>query len=146
MMSVKNDEKWNAASLHISSSSLSAEEITELLDKKPTKSYEKGTLLSKRNPKSQIRQDSLWILDSELHDSELLDWHIKQLVSFAEDKSAVFEQLSQKCNFLIFCGFASANGQGGFVLDSKLLAKMGKLKIDLVLDLYPEPYSNDTDS
>jgi hypothetical protein len=72
--------------------------------------------------------------------------HIEQLVSFFEERSTVFEQLSQKCDFLIFCGFASANGQGGFVLNSELLVRMGKLKIDLVLDLYPDPYSDDIDS
>jgi hypothetical protein len=45
--------------------------------------------------------------------------------------------LSVDCNLELCLGFGSENGQGGCVLAARLLAEVGALGLDLVLDLYP---------
>lgn len=132
-----SDEKWSRASLRISSNTMSAAEITHTLGLKPTSSYEKGTPLSKRNPKSAVRQQSVWILESGLDSSQPLAQHIACLVALVEEKIDVLKKLLPICDIDIFCGFSSESGQGGFVLNAALLKRITAIPIDIVLDLYP---------
>lgn len=131
------DNKWNSATLRISSNTISAAEITVILGVKPTNSYEKGTPVSSRNPKSLLRQESVWLLESGLDNSEPLDTHIAKLISLVEGKFDLFKELIPVCHIDIFCGFSSENGQGGFVLDAGLLKRLTAIPVDIVFDLYP---------
>ncbi|MBD2776294.1 DUF4279 domain-containing protein [Iningainema tapete] len=58
------DEKWNSASLRIGSKTMSTAQITDIIEVQPTESYEKGTPLSRRNSKSAVRHETLWIKES----------------------------------------------------------------------------------
>lgn len=135
--SVKSNEKWSRASLRITSQSKSAAEITKLLRTEPSEAYEKGASLSRTNPQSPARQESLWVLESGLHESQPLEAHITKLLSFIERNLSVLKDLLLDCEIDLFCGFSSSNGQGGFVLTSDLLKRITVLPIDIVLDLYP---------
>jgi hypothetical protein len=91
----------------------------------------------KSNPNRKIRQESSWILESGLDESEPLNLHINKLLLSIESKVERFKELMSVCDIEIFCGFSSENGQGGFVLDAELLKRMSIIPLDLVLDLYP---------
>ena len=51
----------------------SIEYISDKMDSKPTEFRIKGEHCSKRNPKSKIREENLWILKSKLGEQELLE-------------------------------------------------------------------------
>jgi len=134
------DKNWNSASLRIGSKIMSAAEITDLLGIKPTESYEKGTPLSSRNPKSSVRHESLWIKESSLDSSKPLNTHIASLILPIESQVDLFKQLIPSCHIELFCGFSSESGQGGFVLDAALLKRLTLIPLDITLDLYPQSY------
>jgi hypothetical protein len=132
------NEEWNTASLRIFSTVLSSKEITEILSCPPTKEAEKGELMSPRNPKSQIREDSIWILDSGLADTESLENHINKLAVFIREKKNELILLKTKCSLDIFCGLSIIGTQGSFSLSSNIIKSLSDFPIDVVFDLYTE--------
>lgn len=62
--------------------------------------------------------------------------HVRWLLDSLEGRLDALKALSEKYRVDLFCGFSSG-GQGGFVLDSSTLARLGRLGVPLVLDLYP---------
>lgn len=50
----------------ITSSILTAQNITDILQIQPTKSHEKGTSINLKNPGKAIRDKSSWLLQSKL--------------------------------------------------------------------------------
>jgi hypothetical protein len=130
-----------STSLCIYSSTLSAKEITDMLATEPTRSHEKGTPMSSRNPNSRIRQGSSWILDSKLNKEETLSAHLEQLVCFIEERTNEFEKLLEVCEIDIYCGFFSNEKSGKFVLSPNLLKRLTVIPIELIVILYP-PISN----
>jgi len=131
------DQKWNSASLRIVSKTITPAVITKTLGIEPTCAYAIKTPVNPRNPSGKIRQESSWILESGLDESEPLKLHISELLLLIESKVERFKELMSVCDIEIFCGFSSENGQGGFVLDAALLKRIGLIPLDLVLDLYP---------
>jgi len=130
-------EKWHEACVRISSKTLSVAEITSMLGMEPTISHEKGTRMSVRNPKSRIRQESVWILESGINSEELFDVHLERLVFFIEEKAEQLQQLRPMSYIDIFCGFFAEEGQGTFHLRAELLKRiMAIIPIDIVIDLY----------
>jgi hypothetical protein len=94
--------------------------------------------------KGQLRKNgkdrwhnSLWFLESPLGENRNLNDHLAWLLDQLEPKIPVLNTLSQSHRVDLFCGFSSGSGQGGFVLDSSTLARLGRLGVPLVLDLYP---------
>ena len=79
----------------------------------------------------------MWSLKSPLHKSETLDKHLEWLLDRLEPKADEIRSMSCAYKLDFFCGFCSANGQGGFVLDGALLARLARLGVPLGLDLYP---------
>jgi hypothetical protein len=139
-----NDEKWSSASLRIYSKVLSAAEIGNLLGTAPHESHEKGSAVSQR-PTSMARKESLWILKSELENSEPLEAHINNLVKYIEDKEFILRSLQLKCEIDLFCGFSSESGQYSFELDAEVLKKLTKLPITVIFDCYINELLRDKD-
>lgn len=137
MKNTETEEKWNSAALRISSKTKGVAEISRMLNVKPTSSSDKGTLTSPRNPHSRIREESVWILDSGLADSQPLDAHIAKLISHVEQNITVLKELLVECEIDMWCAFASNNGQGGFLLDAKLLKRLTVIPVDIIVSLYP---------
>jgi len=132
----EDDKKWSSASLRIFSETREIDEIEGMLGVAATRSYRKGQPISSRNP-GVLRRVSAWILKSPLSDEEPLASHLKWLVDVVEPRIDVLKALEANCKIDFFCGFSSANGQGGTTLDSGILERLGKIHLDLTIDLYP---------
>jgi hypothetical protein len=128
-------EKWNRATLRISSDKLSLEEITARLVVKPTESCRRGELMSRRNPRSKRFQENLWMLESPLEEDIKLAKKILGLLDFLDSKAAAVELLRADCEIDIFCGIMCGS-QGALHLTHELLARAARFPIDLVFDLY----------
>jgi len=130
-------ERWTSAVFRICSETKSIEDICATIHEQPTKVFKKGTHCIEGNPKSHIREVNLWLLKSKLSDQEPLEAHIEHFLSFLKENAEGIGELQTECEFDIFCGFSSQNGQGGFTLDHKILKELTAYPVDLCLDLYP---------
>jgi len=135
-MKIDNNHSSGAV-LRIISEIKSIDDISMIVETRPTKYFSKGQPYSKRNPNSKIREENIWILESGLSDRELLDSHIIQLLSFLKKRANVMKELQLECHIDIMCSFSSKNGQGGFTLEHELLRELSKYAIDLIVNLYP---------
>jgi len=129
--------KSSGAVLRIVSENKSIDDISDSLNTRPTRCFIKGQLFSKRNPNSKKRENNIWLLESGLKESESLELHIQQLISFIKEKQGAFKKLKLDCEIEIMCSFSSGNGQGGFTLNHELLQELTESGIDLVVNLYP---------
>ncbi|HEY1180333.1 MAG TPA: DUF4279 domain-containing protein [Phytomonospora sp.] len=128
--------KWSAGAIRIASRTVNADEISERLGLVPDEQYERGSLTNPRNPSSPRYDSNLWIRKSGLgSDADLVE-HVVALVRLAGGRRDQLRLLSADCDFELFLGF-SGDGQGGCVLPARLLAEIGALGFDAVLDLYP---------
>ena len=132
-----NEESWTSAVFRIISEKLSIEEINVIIKTQPTRYCVKGEQYSKRNPKSKIREENIWIFESELDEQELLQSHIEYFLSFLKENSDSIRELQPECEFDIMCSYSSLNGQGGFTLDHETLKELTAYPIDLSINLYP---------
>ena len=66
-----------------------------------------------------------------------MDKHLGWLLDRLEPKIEEVRSLSRLHRLDFFCGFGSVNGQGGFILDGAMLARIAKFGISLGIDLYP---------
>ena len=62
---------------------------------------------------------------------------MKWLAAVVEPRIEVLNLLKGDCKIDFFCGYSSASGQGGAKLDGDLLERLGKMRLDLTIDLYP---------
>jgi hypothetical protein len=129
--------KSSSATLRIASRSMSAADISRELNISPSESHEVGELLSARSPQPRRREESLWLLRSDVDEGQPLEKHLDAVVSLAESKEQEIRRLAAaKCDIEVFCRFSSANGQGGFVLPHSLSKRLAGLELDCVFDLY----------
>jgi hypothetical protein len=131
------DSKWSAGSLRIMSRTITAGEVSARLGLNPDDRFERGSLCSPRNPASQRRESSVWILKSGLGSDRWPEEHVAALVERLNGKSETLSLLAAECEMELFLGFGSDDGQGGCVLPARLLKEVGLLGLDVVLDLYP---------
>ncbi|WP_405792530.1 DUF4279 domain-containing protein [Streptomyces sp. NBC_00029] len=131
------DTKWSAGSIRITSRTVRAEEISVRLGVVPDEQLEQGSLMSPRNPSSARRETSVWIRRSGLGSDSQLEEHVAALVRLVNGCREELTRLSVDCDLELYLGFGSDNGQGGCVLPAHLLAEVGGLGLDVVLDLYP---------
>lgn len=104
-----------------------------------SQSHSKGD----RSPSGVVFRHAMWSLKSPLPKSESLERHLEWLLDQLEPKSAEIKLISQIYKVDLFCGFCSANGQGGFVLDGALLTRLAKLGVPVGLDLFPPGLGED---
>jgi hypothetical protein len=139
-------EHWCSAVLRILSESMSIEDISAKINFQPTRCHIKGEPYSKRNPKSRIRGENIWILESCLTDQDTLEATIDYFLSFLKEREDVIKSLQEECVFDIYCAYSSSNGQGGFTLEHKMLKEFTMYPIDLSINLYlPDRRSRDHD-
>ena len=131
-----DDEKWYSASFVVSSTHLTPGAVQERLGIAPTRSHHVGDPLSPRNP-TTVRKNHHYSLHSGEPNTAPMDVHLSALLEVLEPKAAALEELSRDGDLYFWCGFSSGNGQGGFALSPDLLRRLGRLGIELVLDLYP---------
>lgn len=131
------DTKWTAGSIRITSRTVTAREVSDRLGLTADRQFERGSLLSTRNPGGARRETSVWIRSSGLPDDSDLTDHVRTLVELVDGRREELASLSAACTLDLVLGFGSENGQGGGVLPAHLLAEVGALGLDIVLDLYP---------
>ncbi|WP_405834404.1 DUF4279 domain-containing protein [Streptomyces sp. NBC_01176] len=128
---------WSAGSIRITSRTVSVHEISGRLGITADQQFERDSLMSPRNPTSARRETSVWIRRSGLpEDTDLTD-HVRALVELLDGRREELAGLSVDCVLELLLGFGSESGQGGCVLPAHLLAEVGALGLDIVLDLYP---------
>jgi hypothetical protein len=131
----EDDRKWSRASFRVFGDTLVPEEIGQKIGYVATITGIKG---ERKRPNSiAVNRTSIWILKCPLSDLLPMEDHLKWLLEILEPKLDVIHSLAQEYKVDFFCGFSSGNGQGGFVLDSAVLARVARLGIRFVLDLYP---------
>ncbi|MEU9269006.1 DUF4279 domain-containing protein [Streptomyces sp. NPDC048251] len=131
------ETKWSVGSIRITSRTVRAEEISVRLGIVSDEQFERGSLMSPRNPDSHRRESSVWIRRSGLGSGNRLEEHVAALVRLVDGCREELTRLSADCDLELYLGFGSENGQGGCVLPARLLAEVGGLGLDIVLDLYP---------
>ena len=114
---------------------MTARELTEHLGREPTGAFDKGTLMSPRNPRSQRREESLWLLQSDLPEDadreSRLDWAADTVVALRERLASLTPGSVD-----VFVGWEPPGEQNGFVLRRELLAKLASVPLDVVFDVY----------
>ncbi|MFE3105388.1 DUF4279 domain-containing protein [Nocardia tengchongensis] len=140
---MSEDVKWSAGSIRLVSQAVSASEISARLGITADEEFERGSLMSPRNPASARRKSSVWIRRSGLaNDSDLAD-HVRVLVGLVSGCREELARLSADCSLELVLGFGSENGQGGCVLPAGLISDVAALRLDIVLDLYPPQAAKD---
>ncbi|MFB8003918.1 DUF4279 domain-containing protein [Nocardia sp. NPDC056000] len=124
-------------SIRIWSEAVSASEIAARLGITADRQFERGSLMSPRNPASARRKSSVWIRQSGLSNNSDLADHVRALLGLMGGCREELARLSVDCEMDLFLGFSSGNGQGGCVLPADLVADVAALGLDIVLDLHP---------
>jgi uncharacterized protein DUF4279 len=125
---------WSHASIRIFSETLEPEEIGAALGLKATRTHSKG---QPRSPRFKaVWRESFWSLQSPLGEDSDLASHLRWLLDALDPKLGVIRSLSEKYQVDLFCGFSSGSGEGGFTLDSTTLARIAKLGLPVIADLY----------
>jgi hypothetical protein len=114
---------------------LTSSHLTEHLGREPTEAFERGTLMSPRNPTSQRRPEALWLLKSDLPDGSNLqaqhDWAAETVASMHERLASL-----PVGSVDLFIGWEPPGEQNGFALDRELLAKLEGVPLDIIFDVY----------
>jgi len=127
--------EWATATVRVSSETHSTAELATLLGTEPTRSFERGSLMSPRNPRSAKREESLWVLESELSRDAPVERHLERALDVVETLREPIASLPPG-SADIFVGYELTGGQGGLVLDHALLQRLAALPVDLIFDLY----------
>ena len=136
MTKMTEDEKWSSAAFCAHSDALSPEQMEVIIGLSPSRSHRIGDPRSKRT-KSGAHDRHYYSIQSTISDSASLDAHIEEILSILEPRVDRVKRLGSEASLCIFCGFSSGNGQGGFSLTPELLARLSRLGLEVVLDLYP---------
>ena len=129
-------DKEAVVSLRIASRVRSVSDITQAVGVPPSKSVEKGELMSKRSRVPKYREESLWFIGSGLLPSAPIEDHLQKITEFIDVHLSSLQPLSADCDIGVYCNFTICTGQGGFVLTNELLQKLLRLPLDLWVDLF----------
>lgn len=125
---VDTGHPWAQASLRIATEEMTAETITELLGMKPT-----AKRLSEGEPSFTV-----WALDSGLDPSAPLEDHLYFLAERLSDHHEGLTEVVSRANVEIWLSYSRGSAAPrSAVFGHELLAEIGSLGIDLVLDPYP---------
>jgi len=131
----RSNETWSSVSLRVTSQTLTSAAIVARLSAKASVGKDRGDPKSKSSPQAGVHDRALCIFSSPLESASLkeeLDW----LVDFIRSRQDALADLGQACSFDAWIGYSSGSGQAGLTIGHELLALLGDLRIDLVLDVY----------
>lgn len=118
---------WAFASLRVLSETLSAEAIDDLL----------GMHATSRRTSEGDPSFTVWMLESRLEPSADLADHLYILMASLRDRREALGQLASSASVEVWLSFSPAHRRSSSVLSHTVLAELGELGIDLVLDPYP---------
>jgi hypothetical protein len=127
----------SSASLVITSTTLTVEQITQRLGIEPSASRNTGDPHGAPRPDAigvvvqRTARETFWRLDSGADDAANSFSSLVALVDLLRDKRDNLASLRPACTTVIIWGGFSDSGQGGFVVPAPLLADLGYLGCDL---------------
>jgi hypothetical protein len=107
--------RWTTLSLRVSSDKLSTNEISRALGIAPSRTLEKGELLSPSSPRSARTTVNLWVLKSELPPTESMAAHLMQMLGLLENRVTALHELAASCDMDFFVGFSSESQAGDVI-------------------------------
>lgn len=128
--------KHTSALLRIASKTRRVEEISNILNVEPTESFDKGDIISVRSPNPSFRKEALWLFDSNIPKTALLEEHINKLIDFIKSQTNELLKLKNDCDIELYCEYTSYNGQGGFVITHNIIRELAELPIDIVINVF----------
>jgi hypothetical protein len=131
------ENRWVKLTLRFASGALSAERMESAIASKATTTANVGDPVSARSPTAGTHKQALCIFDCPVSDDAPLDEHVKWLGEFLERHRSGIESIADRCAVDVRIGFSSGSGQGGFAIPFESLLALGRLKADLLVDLYP---------
>lgn len=121
------DLPWAIASLRIASDTLGVDAISDLVGFRHT---------TARSAEGEPAF-TVWMLESGLDPAAPIEDHLYVLVERLRDRSDVIRELCETATVEVWLSFSPRARQATSVLDHGLLAELGALGVDLVLELYP---------
>jgi hypothetical protein len=119
---------WAQASLRVASEDLDADAISELLGRRPS-----STRQSEGEPTFTV-----WVLESGLDPSAPIEDHLYILMEGLRDRRSELRKLAERANVEVWLSYSpGVGGHRSAVFDHGVLAELGELGLDLVLDPYP---------
>ncbi len=128
------------ASLRLFGDQLQPDEVSRLLNLKPTESAPKGLETVAPSGKSRISPTGRWILESQehVHSTDSQD-HIAWLLDQLDKSGAVPCKIPGVGRADICCFWLGATGNGGPEFSPEVLGRLAKYQLTLSLDIYPDP-------
>jgi len=124
-----------SVSLRFSGDILDPDEITNLLDCRPTHSYRKGDVLpDDRN--SRIAQTGMWLLSGKKTGKISLENQIFELFSRLSDDLEIWRKLTSQYHSDLFCGLFMESWNRGIDFSPQLMAQISARGLTLDLDIY----------
>jgi hypothetical protein len=130
---VLGGRKWSTAALRIIGEELQEREIEPPHALGKTCFHQPQLWLV---PGGEARWGPMWSFISVLGDERGVTEHLRSLFDSLEPWQDMLKRLSAKFYVDILCGFSSASGQGGFVLDATTLARAASLGVPIGVELY----------
>ncbi len=129
----------STASLRIRGDDLDPDEITHLLECKPTKSHRKGDIeIGKSTGKRNVKKMGIWSLKAEENSTEELETKIAKLLDKVTDDLKVWKSLGQRYKLDMFCGLFMDRSNEGLSLSSSIMSRLGERSIEIGLDIYSQ--------
>ena len=133
----------NLATLAITSSILTAQDITDILQIQPTKSHEKGTSINLKNPGQVIRDKSSWLLQSKLSRELPIQEKLEEISTLIETNLIGFQTIEDRAEIEIYCSFFLKDKSDVFSLSSTIMRKISLITIDIIVAIYPCDHGED---
>jgi len=131
---MKNEKNSGIVTLRIQSEALSIEEINQILQKSPSKFYQKGEKMSSRNPLSAVYEKNLWLLEfEEGHSFDELLLVVGKF--FAKNRGSLLT-LAVTCSIDLFCGYFPKQSQDSFSINHETLRNISYVPVDIIFDIY----------
>jgi len=124
-----------SVSLRFSGDTLDPDEITNLLDCRPTHSYRKGDVLQD-NHNSRVAQIGMWLLHGKKTGKISLENQIFELFGRLSDDLEIWRKLTSQYHSDLFCGLFMDSWNRGIDFSPELMAQISARGLTLSLDIY----------
>jgi hypothetical protein len=122
------------ATLRVKGEELNPSEITRLLGSEPTYAYSKGDVLIR--PKGRIAKFGMWRLEAAPLEPSDFNTQVASLLDQLTQDLQIWQELTEKYDISLFCGWFMRESNEGEDLSSKTLISLGQRGLSLGLDIY----------
>jgi hypothetical protein len=127
----------SVVTLRIGGDDLIPDEITRLLEAKPTSTQTKGDkIVGRKTGHVRIAKMGIWRLEAKDREPEDMNAQIQEILSQATSDSRVWRSIGEKYQIDLFCGIFLGGSNEGMTLSAASLAALGERGIEMGLDIY----------